>query len=118
MAMPSVDHITAGGFVTSRYPFMLTLRQILQPPAEERRAVARTLVNCDVLMHFAGCDGAYACHVRDATSHGARIRLNGLNIVPFEFGISFDKFRTLRKCRLICKHPVKTARGSFLAQAA
>jgi hypothetical protein len=105
MAMPSVDHITAGGFVfLARYPFMLTLRQILQPHAEERRAVARTLINCDVLMHFAGCNGVYACHVCDVTSHGARIRLNGLNVVPFEFGKSFDKFRSLRKCRLIWRN--------------
>jgi hypothetical protein len=27
--------------------------------------------------------------------------LNGLNIVPSEFGISFDNFRTMRRCRLI-----------------
>jgi hypothetical protein len=27
--------------------------------------------------------------------------LNGLNIVPSGFGISFDNFRTLRRCRLI-----------------
>jgi hypothetical protein len=27
--------------------------------------------------------------------------LNGLNIVPSEFGISFDNFRTTRRCRLI-----------------
>jgi len=27
--------------------------------------------------------------------------LNGLNIVPSEFGISFDSFRTMRRCRLV-----------------
>jgi hypothetical protein len=27
--------------------------------------------------------------------------LNGLNIVPSEFGISFDGFRTMRRCQLI-----------------
>jgi len=80
---------------------MPTLPEILQPHAEERRAVARTLINRDVLMHFAGCSGVYACHVRDVTNHGAGVRLNGLNIVPFDFGISFDNFRTMRKCRLI-----------------
>jgi hypothetical protein len=32
---------------------------------------------------------------------GASLRLNGLNIVPSEFGTSFDNFRTMRCCRLI-----------------
>jgi hypothetical protein len=32
---------------------------------------------------------------------GAGLRLTGLNIVPSEFGISFDNFRTMRRCRLI-----------------
>jgi hypothetical protein len=27
--------------------------------------------------------------------------LNGLNILSSEFGISFDNFRTMRRCRLI-----------------
>jgi hypothetical protein len=37
----------------------------------------------------------------DVTNHGAGLRLNGLNIVPSEFGISFDGFRTMRLCWLI-----------------
>jgi hypothetical protein len=28
----------------------------------------------------------------------AGLRLNGLNIVPSEFDISFDNFRTMRRC--------------------
>jgi hypothetical protein len=39
--------------------------------------------------------------VRDVTNLGTCIRLNGLRIVPSEFGISFDGFRTMRQCRLI-----------------
>ena len=35
------------------------------------------------------------------TNLGAGIRLTSLNIVPFEFGISFDNFRAMRRCRLI-----------------
>ena len=35
------------------------------------------------------------------TNHGAGLRLNGLIMVPSEFGISFDNFRTMRRCRLI-----------------
>jgi hypothetical protein len=83
---------------------MPTLREILQPHAEEKRAVARTRINREALMHFAGCEAVHACRVRDVTNHGASICLNGLNILPFEFGISFDNFRTRRKCRLIWRN--------------
>jgi len=67
----------------------------------ERRAVGRTTINRDVLMHFPGQEGVHACCVRDVTNRGASLQLNGLNIVPFEFGISFDHFRTMRRCRMI-----------------
>jgi hypothetical protein len=81
---------------------MPTLREILQPRREiERRTVGRTTINRDVLMFFAGQDGVRACCVRNVTNHGAGLRLNGQNIVPSEFGISFDNFRTMRRCRLI-----------------
>jgi hypothetical protein len=75
---------------------MPTLQEILEPRRDiERRAVGRTTINRDVLMFFTGQD------FRDVTNHGAGLRLDGLNIVPSEFGISFDNFRTMRRCRLI-----------------
>jgi hypothetical protein len=82
---------------------MPTLQEILHQPRRdfERRAVSRTTINRDVLMYFAGQEGVRACCVRDVTNHGAGLRLNGLHIVPSEFGISFDNFRTMRSCRLI-----------------
>jgi hypothetical protein len=81
---------------------MPTLQEILQPRRDfERRAVGRTTINRAVLMHFAGRESVQVCNVRDVTNHGAGIRLNGLNIVPSEFDISFDKFRTTRRCRLV-----------------
>ena len=81
---------------------MPTLREMLQPQRDvERRAVGRTTINRDVLMFFTGQDRVHACSVRDVTNHGAGLRLNGLNIVPSEFGISFDNFHTMRRCRLI-----------------
>jgi hypothetical protein len=80
---------------------MPTLQEILQPRRDfERRAVGRTTINRDVLMYFSGQDAVHAC-VRDVTNHGAGLRLNGLNILPSEFGISFDNFCTMRRCRLI-----------------
>jgi hypothetical protein len=81
---------------------MPTLREMLQPRREiERRAVGRTTINRDVLMFFTGQDRVHPCCVRDVTNLGACLRLNGLNIVPCEFGISFDGFRTTRRCRLV-----------------
>ena len=81
---------------------MPTLREMLQPRRDiERRAVGRTTINRDVLMFFTGQDRVHASCVRDVTYHGACLKLNGLNIVPSEFGISFDKFCTMRRCRSI-----------------
>jgi hypothetical protein len=81
---------------------MPTLPEILQPRRDiERRAVGRTTINRDVLMFFTGQDRVHPCYVRDVTNLGACLRLNGLNIVPSEFGISFDSFRTTRRCRLV-----------------
>jgi hypothetical protein len=79
---------------------MPTLREISQPRRDiERRAVGRTTINRGVLMFFNG--NVHACCVCNVTNQGAGLRLNILNIVPSEFGISFDNFRTMRHCRLI-----------------
>jgi hypothetical protein len=89
---------------------MQTLREISQPRRDiERRAVARTTINRDVLMFFNG--NIHACCVLNVTNQGAGIRLNGLNILPSEFGISFDNFRTMRQCRLIWRE------GDFVGAA-
>jgi hypothetical protein len=81
---------------------MPTLQERLEPQRDvERRAVGRTTINRDVLMFFMGQDRVHPCCVRNVTNQGAGIRLNGLNIVPSEFGISFDNFCTMRRCRLM-----------------
>ena len=67
----------------------------------ERRSKERTVINRDALIFFTGKDTVHPCRVRDVTNDGASIRLNGLSILPFEFAISFDRFRTLRICRMI-----------------
>jgi hypothetical protein len=51
-------------------------------------------------MFFPGHVGVHACCVRNVTNDGAGIRLSGLNILPSEFGVSFDNFRTMRLCRM------------------
>ena len=78
------------------------VQEIFQPQRDvERRAVGRTTINRDVLMFFTGQDRVHPCCVRDVTNLGACVRLNGLSIMSTEFGISFDNFRTMRRCRLI-----------------
>lgn len=67
----------------------------------ERRAFGRTTINRGALMYFTGREGVHACTVRDVTNHGGGICITGLNVLPFEFDISFDNFRTARQCRLI-----------------
>jgi hypothetical protein len=84
-------------------PSMTTLREILQTPSREieRRAVGRTMFNQDVLRR---AGGVRACCVCNVTNRGAGLRLNGLRILPSDFAISFDNFRTMRRCRLIWRH--------------
>jgi hypothetical protein len=77
-----------------------TLRGILQRK-DERRSIGRTLINRNALLYFSGQADVFPCCVRDVTNSGAGIRLEGLNVLPVEFDLSFDKFRTVRKSRLI-----------------
>jgi hypothetical protein len=72
-----------------------------EEPVFERRSKGRTVINRDALMSFLGHHGVHGCCVLNVTNDGAAVRLNGLNLVPSEFGISFDNFRTMRQCRLI-----------------
>jgi hypothetical protein len=81
---------------------MSTPDRVLSPDYDlfERRSKKRTTINHGAALFFAGHAGVYSCCVRNVTNDGAGIRLNGLNIVPFEFDVSFDNFRTMRRCRL------------------
>jgi hypothetical protein len=67
----------------------------------ERRARHRNVINRGALMFYAGTAGVETCTVRDVTNLGAGIRLHEAQIVPVDFDISFDNFRTIRKSRLI-----------------
>jgi hypothetical protein len=64
-----------------------------------------------VLMFFPDQERVHECCVRNITNQGASLRLNGLSTVPSEFGISFDRFRTMHLCRLIWRD------GDFLGVA-
>jgi hypothetical protein len=81
-----------------------TLREIMSQGRDERRLAGRTPFDRNALLFYAGQPGLFGCSVRDVTAHGAGIRLNGLRILPTEFNLSFDNFRTTRGCRLVWRH--------------
>jgi hypothetical protein len=67
----------------------------------ERRSIGRTRINRSALIFFQGRRDVFPCCVRDVTKSGAGVSLEALNVLPVEFELSFDGFRTARKCRLI-----------------
>jgi hypothetical protein len=87
--------------MSSRMP---TIHEILQRRAVERRSLGRTFIGRNAMMFFAGQAGVYSCHVRDVTNHGAGIRLDGLNVIPVKFDLSFDNFHTIRRCQLVWRN--------------
>jgi hypothetical protein len=67
----------------------------------ERRSFGRTKIQKGALLFFRGIAGVQSCTVRDVTNRGAGMRAQNLKIVPLDFELSFDNFRTVRMCRLI-----------------
>ena len=77
------------------------IQKILQRCGTERRSVGRTMINRNAMLFYPGRAGVFSCSVRDVTNCGAGIRLEALDVLPVEFDLSFDNFRTVRRCRLI-----------------
>ena len=67
----------------------------------ERRSVGRMPSSKGVLLFSSTQRGVFTGVVTDLSNVGACIRLNGANLFPLEFQLSFDNFRTVRRCRLI-----------------
>jgi hypothetical protein len=67
----------------------------------ERRAMPRKIIHRNALIYFDGQIGGRACGIRDLTSMGAGIRLNGLNILPTELDFAFDNIGTIQRCLLV-----------------
>src|ERR1700680_828270 len=67
----------------------------------DRRSIGRTKIAKSALLFFSGQTGVRSCAVTDITNVGACIHLRGLPVLPLNFDLSFDKFRTSRKCLLI-----------------
>ena len=69
--------------------------------AFERRSIGRTKIAKTAMLFFVGQTGVRSCVVRDVTNVGAGIRIQDLPALPLNFELSFDNFRTARKCLLI-----------------
>jgi hypothetical protein len=67
----------------------------------DRRSTARTRIDKGGLLFFSGQIGVRSCCVTDITNVGAGIRSEDLPVLPPNFELSFDNFRSIRKCRLI-----------------
>ncbi|SCB51348.1 hypothetical protein GA0061099_101726 [Bradyrhizobium yuanmingense] len=76
-----------------------------------RRSLERQSVWQEVLLSIPGHITSEPCLVRDLSNRGAGIQLNGLTLLPTEFSLSFDGFRTTSPCRLIWRQ------GDFIGVA-
>jgi len=83
---------------------MPTLQEIFQRSEPDRRLVGRTRINRNALLFFSGQVSVFSCIVRDVTNSGAGIRIDRMPIIPIDFDLSFDNFRTIRRCRLIWRN--------------
>lgn len=71
------------------------------PDPDDRREFVRTMVYRSALLSIPGQITAQPCSMRDFTVKGVSIRLSGITLLPLEFQISFDEFRTCEACRLV-----------------
>src|ERR1700737_2465258 len=69
--------------------------------AFERRSIGRTKIAKGALLFFIGQRSVHSCGVTDIPNVGASILTQDLPALPLNFELSFDNFRTVRKCRLI-----------------
>lgn len=69
--------------------------------AFERRSIGRAKIAKGAFLFFRAQSGVRTCFVKDVTNVGAGICTQDLPALPLDFELSFDNFRTSRKCRLI-----------------
>jgi len=67
----------------------------------ERRSIGRTTISKSALLFFDAPRGIFTCLVRNITNVGAGIQLRDINVLPPDFELTFDSFRTIRRCRVI-----------------
>jgi hypothetical protein len=67
----------------------------------ERRRAKRKLVCQTVLLSLSGQITFEPCDTHDLTVLGAGLCLRRFKLLPTEFALSFDGFRTMFACRLV-----------------
>jgi hypothetical protein len=73
----------------------------------ERRRAKRKLVSEEVLLSLPGQITHQPCRLRDLAVYGAGLSLDRFRVVPTEFKLSFDGFRTTFACRLVWRDRVR-----------
>lgn len=68
---------------------------------EERREITRTHVQKNVQIVVADRVPPIDCVIRNVTSKGAGLSVLAAPGLPIEFEMSFDLWRSLRRCRLV-----------------
>ncbi|MFC4941502.1 MULTISPECIES: PilZ domain-containing protein [Bradyrhizobium] len=69
-------------------------------PVERRRAV-RKILEQSVSLSIPGEETSTHCTMKNLTVFGAGVCLPRVTILPTEFELSFDQFRTSFACRLV-----------------
>ncbi len=70
----------------------------------ERRTAERALFYGGALLSIPRLRNIHSCGIRDLSTKGAGLRLNGLPLLPDEFILSLDGFRSTLVCHLIWRH--------------
>ena len=70
----------------------------------ELRALERIEINQLALLHLDGVCGVHPCLVKNFHDQGARLHSSTFQIAAFEFDLSFDNFRTIRRSHLIWRN--------------
>ena len=56
------------------------------------------------LVFFRGGHGVYRCTARHVTQISARMHADDLGLLPTDFYVTFDNFRTIGRCRLAWRY--------------
>ena len=91
--------------------------------SRERRTAERKWIYRDALLSIPRLRGVFSCGLRDLSDSGAGLRLNDLPLLPTQFDISLDGFRTTLACQLmrdgdlagIAFQPIAIGRRNFSA---
>ena len=68
----------------------------------DRRSSERTWSGRGALIRIDGLLSLFSCSLRDTSVRGAGIRLHlDIKLLPIEFELSDDGFRTIKRCRLV-----------------